>query len=128
MSSGYYLLEGKTKLSMQQAHRNIPYKYVVVRAKKNELWECLIGFKPVVSGHVNRCLSIPEPSIKSNGECIGLSWHMLIVIALCQNRLNPSTDRKHRISCSQVLRRIDHRSSYLIMKFQKILLKYTLMK
>ena len=71
MLSGYYVLEGETKLSLQEAYRKIAYKYVVVRPQGKDLWECLIGCKPHVFGHVNRCLSIPPDSVKSNGKWIG---------------------------------------------------------
>ena len=75
LHGGNYLLEGKVKLTLREASRAIPYKYVVIMphqrrtAKDKDLWECLIGFRPVVSGkHVNRCLRIPESSIKVNGK------------------------------------------------------------
>lgn len=61
-------------MNLQQASRKIPYKYVVARPQGNNkppkiLWECLIGFKPVVShAHVNRCLDIREDSLKSKGK------------------------------------------------------------
>lgn len=71
VSSGYYLLQGETKLRLLEAHRKIPYKYVVVRRQGKPLWEYLVGIKPVVSGHVNRCLIIPESAIKSSGKYIG---------------------------------------------------------
>ncbi|XP_020614912.1 E3 ubiquitin-protein ligase RNF213-like [Orbicella faveolata] len=76
LHGGNYLLEGKAKLTLREASRTIAYKYVVVphqrrTAKDKDLWECLIGFRPVVTGkHVNRCLRIPESSIKVNG-----TWH-----------------------------------------------------
>jgi len=74
---GNYLLEGEAKLSLQQASRMIAYKYVIIpnqgRIAKDKAtkihWECLIDFGPLMYGkHVNRCLRIPESSIKSNGK------------------------------------------------------------
>lgn len=71
VSNGYHVLEGRTELSLRDASRRIAYKYVVVRPQGKDLWECLIGFKPFVTDkHVNRCLSIPESSIKSNGKSV----------------------------------------------------------
>ena len=76
LPGGNFLLEGKTQLTLQQAYRTIAYKYVVVpkqgktaKDKPKDLWECLIGFKPLMDKfHVNRCLHIPESSIKANGK------------------------------------------------------------
>lgn len=70
---GYLELEGIIKMTLQQASRRIPYKYVVVRPQDNGrppklLWECLVGFKPLASGHVNRCLHIRDDSLKDNGK------------------------------------------------------------
>ena len=66
--NGYYLLEGETKLSLQEAKRKTAYKYVVVRSQGKDLWEFLIGVRPIVPAYVNRCLNIPEKSVKSNGR------------------------------------------------------------
>ncbi|CAH3163087.1 unnamed protein product, partial [Porites evermanni] len=68
--NGYFILEGKAKLTLQDAHYGVSYKYAVLQPNGKELWECLIGFKPRVSGHVNRLLVIPESSIKGN-----TTWH-----------------------------------------------------
>lgn len=77
LPGGNHMLEGKTELTLRQASRTIAYKYVVVpntaRTAKDkptkDLWECLIDFRPVIVGkHVNRCLRIPESSIKANGK------------------------------------------------------------
>ena len=72
-----YLLEGKANFSLSEASRSIAYKYVVVPSSQGnakgkivkDLWECLIGFRPLNPGrHVNRCLRIPESSLKANGR------------------------------------------------------------
>ena len=74
--NGYFELEGSMKMNLQQASRKIPYKYVVAHPQGNNrppkiLWECLIGFKPIVGyAHVNRCLDIREDSLKSNGKIL----------------------------------------------------------
>jgi len=69
--NGYFILEGRAKLTSQDAHYGVSYKYAVLQPNGKELcWECLIGFKPRVPGHVNRLLVIPESSIKGNSECI----------------------------------------------------------
>ena len=71
------LLEGKANFTLGEASRSIAYKYVVVPSNQGnakgktvkDLWECLIGFRPLSAGrHVNRCLRIPESSIKANGR------------------------------------------------------------
>ena len=72
-----YLLEGGAKFTLSEASRSIAYKYVVVPSSQGnakvktvkDRWECLMGFRPVNPGkHVNRCLRIPESSIKANGK------------------------------------------------------------
>ena len=70
MWNGHFILEGRAKLTLQDAHNGVSYKYAVLQPNGKELWECLIGFKPRMSGHVNRLLVIPESSIKGNSECI----------------------------------------------------------
>ena len=70
MWNGHFILEGRAKLTLQDAHNGVSYKYAVLQPNGKELWECLIGFKPRMAGHVNRLLVIPESSIKGNSECI----------------------------------------------------------
>ena len=74
---GNYLLEGEAKLTLRQASGRVAYKYVVIpnqeRTVKDKpakvLWECLIDYGSFVNGKpVNRCLRIPESSIKSDGK------------------------------------------------------------
>lgn len=77
LPDGNYVLEGKAKLTLPQAAGIIAYKYVVIPNQRQTakdksakvLWECLIDFGPFMAGkHVNRCLRIPESSIKSSGK------------------------------------------------------------
>ena len=70
VSNGYFILEGRAKLTLEDAHNAVSYKYAVLPPNGKEVWECLIGSKPRGFGHVNRCLIIPESSIKGNSECI----------------------------------------------------------
>ena len=87
ISNGYFILEGKAKLSLQEAYRGVSYKYVVVQQNGKDLWECLIGFKSLVPGHVNRCLIIPEASIKANSKYKSLS----VLVTPLMNSAYPKT-------------------------------------
>ena len=100
-------MEGRAKVTLQDAHDGVSYKYAVLQPNGKELWECLIGFKPLVSGHVNRCLIIPESSIKGNSKCVQNLLLVFIKQCICKKHYHGITSQNLlNIACDMHIRKI----------------------
>ncbi|KAM5170405.1 E3 ubiquitin-protein ligase RNF213-like [Mantella aurantiaca] len=75
-----FLYEGQTHVSKESLDKNIPYKYVIVRANGKEEFEFIYNFDVYQKSPMNRCLCIQSKYI------LGTEWHQYDDVCMKENR------------------------------------------